>query len=105
MAFGRRKIDPINPVTVSKVRVRVAKSVGTPLVRKFQVHAGKVKPDSTKTAVAVTGSSEHPSKSFTARYAMDGNPATHWVSADVTDKTPTLEYDLRHPETPAVDLG
>jgi len=37
-AVGRRKIDPIPSSPVSQVRVRVTKSVGTPLVRKFQVH-------------------------------------------------------------------
>ncbi len=38
-AVGRRKIDPCTPQSVTQVRVRITKSVGTPLIRKFQVHA------------------------------------------------------------------
>lgn len=39
-AVGRRKIDPCSSPPVTKVRVRITKSVGTPLIRKFQVHSG-----------------------------------------------------------------
>ncbi len=38
-AVGHRKIDPCPAASVSTVRVRVTKSVGTPLIRKLQVHA------------------------------------------------------------------
>lgn len=37
-AVGRRKIDACPSMAISHVRVRVTKSVGTPLIRKFQVH-------------------------------------------------------------------
>ena len=40
-AVGRRKIDPFPAQEVSKIRVRIIQSVGTPLIRKFQVHFGK----------------------------------------------------------------
>lgn len=42
-AVGRRKIDPLEDVKVSKIRVLITKSVGTPLVRKFQVHFSNTK--------------------------------------------------------------
>lgn len=39
-SVGRRKIDPIdNPMEVDMLRVRIKSSVGTPLIRRFQVHA------------------------------------------------------------------
>jgi len=38
-AVGRRIIARCNPIEVSQVRVRVTESVGTPLIRRLQVHA------------------------------------------------------------------
>lgn len=38
-SVGKRKIDPIDTPTIfSKVRVTINSSVGTPLIRKFQIH-------------------------------------------------------------------
>jgi len=38
-AVGRRMLARCEPMTVSQVRVRVTQSVGTPLIRRLQVHA------------------------------------------------------------------
>jgi alpha-L-fucosidase len=38
-AVGRRKIDPCESPSIRQVRVRVLRSVGIPLIRKFQVHS------------------------------------------------------------------
>ena len=38
-AVGRRKIDPCASPPIRQVRVRVLRSVGIPLIRKFQVHS------------------------------------------------------------------
>jgi hypothetical protein len=38
-AVGRRYLVRCPATPVSKVRVRITKSVGTPLIRKFQIHA------------------------------------------------------------------
>ena len=38
-AVGRRMLARCNPTEVSQVRVRVTESVGTPLIRRLQVHA------------------------------------------------------------------
>jgi len=38
-SVGHRKIDPVTAKSANKVRVRITKSVGTPLIRKFQVHS------------------------------------------------------------------
>ncbi len=38
ISVGRRKLDHCPPTPVSQVRVRITRSVGSPLVRKFQVH-------------------------------------------------------------------
>lgn len=38
-AVGRRMLARCEPVAVSQVRVRVTQSVGTPLIRRLQVHA------------------------------------------------------------------
>lgn len=38
-SVGHRKIDPVTAKSATKVRVRITKSVGTPLIRKFQVHS------------------------------------------------------------------
>ncbi|MCP4339314.1 MAG: alpha-L-fucosidase, partial [Desulfobulbaceae bacterium] len=80
-AVGRRKIDPIKPVTVSKVRVRFTKNVGTPLIRKFQVHAGKVDPDS-RISSKIKSSTDHISGLFPAENACDGDTNSYWVSAE-----------------------
>ena len=37
-AVGRRFLWPVSNASVRQVRVRITKSVGTPLIRKFQVH-------------------------------------------------------------------
>ena len=94
-AVGRRKIDPFAPETVSKVRVRVTKSVGTPLIRKFQVHFADVKKNRRAVVGRASASSEHEAKLFPPKYAVDGNPGTYWVT-DIRerDKTPTLTLDL-----------
>jgi alpha-L-fucosidase len=39
-SVGRRKLDHCPSTPVSQVRVRITQSVGTPLIRKFQVHPG-----------------------------------------------------------------
>jgi alpha-L-fucosidase len=39
-AVGRRKIDHCPSTPIVQVRVRITKSVGEPLIRKFQVHSG-----------------------------------------------------------------
>jgi alpha-L-fucosidase len=38
-AVGRRMLARCNPIEVSQVRVRITESVGTPLIRRLQVHA------------------------------------------------------------------
>jgi alpha-L-fucosidase len=38
-SVGHRKIDPVGAKSVTEVRVRITKSVGTPLIRRFQVHS------------------------------------------------------------------
>ena len=94
-AVGRRKIDPFPPETVSKVRVRITKSVGTPLIRKFQVHFGNVKKTQRAGVRRVSASSEHETKIFPPKYAIDGNPGTYWVSDErERDKMLTLTLDL-----------
>ncbi len=43
-SVGRRKIDPIIPATeVDQLRVKIISSVGTPLIRMFQVHGKQSK--------------------------------------------------------------
>ena len=93
-AVGRRKMDVFPAVSLSKLRVRVTKSVGTPLIRRFAAHydGQKAAPNSLAFRRPATASSEW-SPQYAAADLVDGNSGTRWCAAR-GDKDPWVEIDL-----------
>ena len=97
---GRRKLLFFPAQTVERVRVRVTRSVGAPVIRLLQLH--QVDEDLAGTGSAAfsdncpaTASSSH-SAPYAAGMLVDGNPQTRWGSID-GDKDPWVELDLGRP--------
>jgi alpha-L-fucosidase len=99
-AVGRRKLVFFPPTTVDRVRVRVTRSVGTPVIRLLQVHqvdpalAGALIPPLSRQAPA-TASSIH-SAPYAVEMLVDGDTSTRWGAAD-GDPDPWVELDLGRP--------
>ena len=99
-AVGRRKIDLFEPVMVDRVRMKITKSVGKPVIRRFLVH--KVDNSLVQANLLpitqgreVKYSSELAPK-HKAMFVVDGNPNLHW-SAMPSDPDPWVEVDLGRP--------
>jgi alpha-L-fucosidase len=99
-AVGRRKLDLFAPVMADRLRLRVLRSVGDPVIRKFQAHqvddalAGTHLPAMSQ-AAAATSSTAH-SAPYAAKFLVDGDPQTRWSAAD-GDSDPWVELDLGRP--------
>ena len=94
-AVGRRKMDFFPVVQASRLRVRITKSVGIPLMRRFAVHYdGRTAEDSNLLTFRrpVTASTEW-SPQYAAGDVADSNTETRWCAAP-GDKAPWVEIDL-----------
>ena len=99
-AVGRRKLVFFPPVSVSALRVRVTKAVGTPVIRLVQAHrvddavAGDLVPPLSQGCPA-TASSTH-SAPYAAGFLVDGDRGSRWGTRD-GDRDPWVEIDLGRP--------
>ncbi len=101
-AVGRRKLDFFASVAVDRIRVRITQSVGTPVLRLFQVHA--VDEALARNYVPSVGqgrparaSSVH-SPPYEACFLVDGDLQTRWGAADGASQ-PWIEIDLGRSRT------
>jgi len=99
-SVGRRKLDLFAPVMVDRVRIRVTKMVGEPVIRRFQVHQVE---DALAQVNSVPITQGRPSKASTvhsqpyeAKFLVDSDSTSRWSAAD-GDPDPWVEVDLGRP--------
>jgi alpha-L-fucosidase len=99
-AVGRRKLLFFPTITVDRLRVRVTKSVGTPVIRLLQAHQVD---ESLVGALRLPISQGCPAKASTSHSApyapeflVDGYSQSRWGTTD-GDKDPWVELDLGRP--------
>lgn len=95
-SVGRMKIDLFPCTTVSKLRLRVTRSVGEPLIRRFAAFQNGLTPAVALTTGKPTTASSTHSAPYTPGLATDGNPQTRWGATDA-DTNAWLEVDLGQP--------
>lgn len=95
-SVGRMKIDSFQPVQVDKVRVRVTRSVGEPLIRRLAVYLNGRAPVLSLSRGKPTRASSFHSAPFAPDKATDGEMQTRWA-AKGGDPHAWLEVDLGAP--------
>ncbi|MEN9362583.1 MAG: hypothetical protein RL095_4118 [Verrucomicrobiota bacterium] len=102
ISVGHKRINVFKEVSVDRLRLRITKSVGTPIVRDFAAfHAEGV--ESLELVRSLTegkptrASSSH-GATFHPAMATDGLEQTRWAAKE-DDLTPWLEVDLEQPRS------
>ncbi len=95
-AVGRMRIQPLAPVVVEKVRLRITRQEAEPLIRRmamFDVPGADLEiTSSLTTGKPAKASSEH-SAPYAAEMLVDGDENTRWGAKDDA-RTPWIEVDL-----------
>lgn len=100
ISVGHKRIDVFETTLVDRLRLRITKNVGTPIIRELAAfHADGVSAEqrSLTRGRPTTASSTH-SDPYAPDKATDGDDATRWSAKDA-DVTPWLEVDFGHPTT------
>lgn len=100
-SVGHKRIAAFATTIVDRLRLRITKYVGTPMVRELAAfYVTGLKPDevvSLTQGKPATASSTH-SAPYLPAMATDGNPNTRWAATD-SDTLAWLEVDLGDPTT------
>ncbi|MFC1738341.1 alpha-L-fucosidase, partial [Planctomycetota bacterium] len=94
ISIGHKKIDQLEAVEVSKIRLHILKAAATPLIRKLAVY---------NTAVTTTGKTEKRSDEYKQAWVWSPDSVTNqWTTVDI-DLSPTIpeprQYELVFKDT------
>jgi hypothetical protein len=100
MSVGHKRIDVFETAVVDRLRLRITKNVGVPIIRElaaFHADGVSVEQRSLTRGRPTTASSTH-SAPYAPDKATDGNDSTRWGATD-NDVAAWLEVDLGEPAT------